>query len=59
MRVFKNYEGRLPQGKRYYEYDLHPATPGTSRGAERLVIHQEKSVFYYTRDHYNSFIKIE
>lgn len=58
-RVFRNREGILPKGKTYFEFDLRPFRPGTSRGAERLVVDQQKSVFYYTRDHYGSFVKIK
>ena len=56
---FRNREGILPRGKTYYEFDVHPLRPGVSRGAERVVVDQEKSVFYYTKDHYNSFFKIQ
>lgn len=58
-RVFRNREGKLPKEKTYYEFDVHPLKPGISRGAERLVVDQQKSVFYYTKDHYNTFIKIQ
>lgn len=58
-RVFRNREGLLPPQKNYYEFDVHPLRPGVSRGAERLVVDQEKTVFYYTKDHYSSFCKIK
>lgn len=58
-RVFRNREGILPKGKTYYEYDVHPYRPGVSRGAERLVVDRKKSVFYYTQDHYGTFVKIQ
>ena len=58
-RIFRNREGKLPSSRTYYEYDVHPLQPGITRGTERLVIDQEKQLFYYTRDHYNTFIKIE
>lgn len=58
-RIFRNREGTLPKGKTYYEFDVHPMKPGVSRGAERLVVDHEKSVFYYTKDHYGTFVKIE
>ncbi|MCB0376579.1 MAG: hypothetical protein H6559_05415 [Lewinellaceae bacterium] len=58
-RVFRNREGILPKGKTYYEFDVHPVRPGVSRGAERLVVDQQKSVFYYTKDHYGTFTKIK
>ena len=58
-RIFRNREGILPKGKAYYEYDVHPYRPGISRGAERLVVDREKSVFYYTKDHYTTFFKLK
>jgi len=58
-RVFRNREGKLPPGKTYYEFDVHPLRPGVSRGTERLVVDREKTVFYYTKDHYNTFIQIQ
>ena len=57
-RVFRNREGTLPRGKTYYEYDVHPIRPGASRGAERLVVDQQKRNFYYTTDHYRTFTQI-
>ena len=58
-RVFRNREGKLPSGKTYYEFDVHALKPGVSRGPERLVVDQQKNVFYYTKDHYSTFIKIQ
>lgn len=58
-RLFRNREGLLPKGKTYYEFDVHPFRPGISRGGERLVVDQKKNVFYYTKDHYGSFVKIK
>lgn len=57
-RVFRNREGKLPKEKKYREYDVHPLTVNQSRGMERLVIDEQKTVFYYTKDHYNTFVKV-
>jgi len=57
-KVFRNREGKLPRDKKYREYDVHPTIQNQSRGKERLVIDEQKSVFYYTKDHYNTFVKI-
>jgi dienelactone hydrolase len=62
-RSFGNFEGHLPrtdrQGRRvrYQEWDVYPLRSGVNRGAERLVTGSDGSA-YYTRDHYDSFIKI-
>jgi len=55
---FSNREGRLPQeGPGYYrEYTV--ATPGSpDRGARRIVSGQAGEI-YYTRDHYQTFIRL-
>lgn len=57
-KAFRNRDGKLPKHRKYREYDVHPTVGGQSRGAERLVIDEKKTVFYYTKDHYNTFIKI-
>lgn len=56
---FGNREGRLPQnGPGYYrEYTVE--TPGSpDRGARRIVTGRNGE-FYYTRDHYRSFVRLE
>jgi guanyl-specific ribonuclease Sa len=63
-RVFENREKRLPlyntQQKRiqYREWDVNPKIPGQNRGAERLITGNDFSA-WYTRNHYQSFIKIK
>lgn len=49
---------KLPQGINYKEYDIYPKVPGKNRGAERLVIGDDGTV-WYTSDHYKTFTKIE
>jgi ribonuclease T1 len=56
--VFGNFERRLPAKLRgsYHEYTV--PTPGvSSRGARRIVMGGPSDV-YYTRDHYESFVKL-
>ena len=63
-RIFQNREKRLPQtepsGRRigYREWDVHPKVQGQNRGAERLVTGSDQSA-WYTKDHYNTFLRIE
>ena len=62
-RTYKNIpteEGaqKLPDGVNYKEYDVNPYVKGQNRGAERIVIGDDGSV-WYTNDHYYSFTKIE
>jgi len=56
-RVFKNAEGKLPQGGAYREYDVHPYS-GANRGAERVVIDTKTGKAYYTNDHYQTFTEV-
>lgn len=56
---FGNREGRLPgKGSGYYR-EFTVETPGSAdRGARRLVIGASGEV-YYTRDHYQTFIRLD
>lgn len=62
-RHFGNFEGHLPERNlnnkkiKYREWDVNPRMKGKNRGAERLVTGDDRSA-YYTRDHYDSFLKI-
>ncbi len=59
--VFQNRERRLPPqpGGYYREYTV--ATPGArNRGARRIIAGGNPPVaFYYTKDHYRSFSRIQ
>ena len=62
-RTYKNIpleEGaqKLPEGVNYREYDINPYVKGHNRGAERIVMGDDKSV-WYTNDHYYTFTQIE
>jgi ribonuclease T1 len=59
--VFGNYEGRLPKQPRGYYHEYTVETPGASnRGARRIITGGTPPVvWYYTRDHYRSFQRIE
>lgn len=47
---------RLPYsaGQTYTEWDVLPCVAGVGRGAERIVLSSDGTV-YYTNDHYNNF----
>ena len=49
---FGNYEGILPEGKKYYECDID--YQGGFRGEKRIV-YSTDGYIYYTEDHYESF----
>ncbi len=46
---------RTPDGESE-SYDVNPYVKGQNRGAERIVIGDDDSV-WYTNDHYHTFIK--
>ncbi len=56
---FGNREGRLPQNESGYYREYTVDTLGSpDRGARRLVTGRNGE-FYYTRDHYRSFVRLE
>lgn len=63
-RIFYNREKLLPEVQKngqkikYKEWDVHPKEFKNNRGPERLVTSSVKT-YYYTKDHYQSFQKIE
>jgi ribonuclease T1 len=63
-RQFMNYEKILPQVDengnkiKYREWDVNPKIEGKNRGKERLVS-SEDGIFYYTNNHYQSFIEVK
>lgn len=50
---FGNYEGALPEGKKYTECDIDTLGK-SSRGAKRIVFSNDGCI-YYTDDHYETF----
>lgn len=52
---FGNREGKLPKGK-YRECDVNYS--GGRRGAERIVFSEDGAI-YYTKDHYNTFERLD
>lgn len=56
--TFHNREGRLPAQPRGYYREFTVPTPGRSdRGAKRIIA-GAGGEFYYTADHYRSFMRI-
>jgi ribonuclease T1 len=57
--VFSNREGRLPQqGSGYYHEYTVPTPDSPDRGARRIVSGRTGEL-YYTRDHYQTFLRID
>ncbi len=53
--VFKNAQGKLPEGVTYHEWDVNQHTKGVNREAERIVTGGDGSA-YLTGDHYGTFL---
>ena len=53
---FGNYEGLLPSGS-WIECDIDTEDE-KSRGAKRLVFNLEDGLYYFTDDHYESFVEV-
>ncbi|ATI26636.1 MULTISPECIES: ribonuclease [Ralstonia solanacearum species complex] len=61
--TFGNYEGRLPARKRGYYHEYTVKMRGArNRGARRIICGGDQRAAndcYYTKDHYNSFQRIQ
>jgi ribonuclease T1 len=57
--VFRNAEGHLPKkaGSYYHEYTV--VTPGESDRGARRIITGSSGEYYYTADHYDSFVRVD
>lgn len=53
-----NYEGQLPAGATYYEYDVYPRARGAARDAHRIVVNRATGATWYTPDHYDDFYRL-
>lgn len=57
--TFGNREGLLPDKRRGFYREYTVPTPGESdRGARRIVTGDDDSQFFYTADHYESFVRV-
>jgi guanyl-specific ribonuclease Sa len=55
---FSNYEGELPAGDTYYEYDVYPRSCGAHRDAVRIVVDFTTGITYYSPDHYADYYQL-
>lgn len=57
--IFDNNEHRLPSEPRGYYHEYTVPTPGlTTRGARRIITGRDGE-YYYTGDHYESFVRVD
>ena len=57
--VFGNREGRLPRHARGYYREYTVRTPGVRDRGSRRIIAGSAGEFYYTDDHYRTFMRIQ
>lgn len=55
--VYHNYDGQLPSGTTYHEYDVYSRPKGASRDAYRIV-HGSSGTVYFSPNHYTDFYKL-
>ena len=55
---FYNYEGQLPSGATYYEYDVYPRACNASRDAYRIVVNKSTGATWFSPDHYANFYRL-
>jgi guanyl-specific ribonuclease Sa len=57
--VFHNAEGHLPKEPDGYYREYTVPTPGADTRGARRIITGRAGTFYYTGDHYESFVKVD
>jgi len=55
---YYNYDGQLPSGDTFYEYDVYPRTCGAHRDAYRIVVDFNTGTVWYSPDHYSDFYQL-
>jgi ribonuclease len=55
---YYNYEGELPSGDIYYEYDVYPRSCGASRDAYRIVVDSYTGRVWFSPNHYTDFYQL-
>lgn len=53
--TYNNYEGELPSGHSYLEFDVTPRECGAPRQAYRIILDRTTGDVYFTPDHYGTF----
>lgn len=55
---YYNYDGQLPSGDTFYEYDVYPRRCGASRDAYRIVVDQNTGTVWFSPNHYTDFYQL-
>jgi hypothetical protein len=55
---YYNYDGQLPSGDTFYEYDVYSRNCGDHRDAYRIVVDFTTGAVWYSPDHYSDFYQL-
>jgi hypothetical protein len=55
---YYNYDGQLPSGDSFLEYDVYPRACGDHRDAYRIVVDTNTGAVWYSPDHYSDFYQL-
>jgi ribonuclease T1 len=55
---YMNYEGELPAGATYYEYDVYPRRQGAARDAYRIIVNKSSGAVWFSPNHYTDFYRL-
>ena len=56
--TYNNYEGELPAGHSYLEFDVTPRACGAARQSYRLILDRTTGVTYFSPNHYGDFYRM-
>jgi len=56
--TYYNYDGQLPNGDSFQEFDTNPRACGAHRDAARIVVDDNTGVVWYSPDHYSDFYQL-
>ena len=55
---YYNYDGQLPSGDTFYEYDVYSRACGDHRDAVRIVVDFTTGTVWYSPNHYTDFYQL-
>lgn len=56
--TYNNYEGELPDGHSYREFDVYPRACGAARDAYRIIVDLNTGVVWFSPNHYTDFYRL-
>lgn len=56
--TYYNYDGQLPSGDSFQEFDVYPRACGAHRDAYRIVVDMNTGTVWFSPDHYSDFYQL-